>query len=430
MKNIIKGVFTQKSAKIAVGTLGVGIIATGSTFAATEALANIDSTKTDFCVTAYWEDDSTIRAQAGNCENSAHPGSGDNSDNEGVDETVTYKGETIVGWASKSLNTMKSDEDDFNVKNGILSTYTDFVNNKEFPNDFVKAAKSRESALLIAWEPWNWDNGVNQPEFKPNRITAGDYDSYITEWLNEAQAATEDAAILVRFAPEMNDAVRPWSFGVNGGNTADEYIEMWKHVYEIKESVAPDVEFMWTPLVAGSDGGGNPTKISDFYPGTEYVDILALDGFNWGDVQNSQACGWQSYDDIFKDPVQEIKTLSGGKPWGIAEVASVSMGEENFQAGGKCNSFWGWVYESPESGEFYKTPQDWITQAGWTKAMINNAHKDGALFVNMFNTQKETDWRLNSTDEGKKVLTQMKENIGIKAGEDNSSALINSALGK
>lgn len=430
MKNIIKGLFTEKSAKIAVGTLGISIVAAGSTFAATEAIANINSSKTDFCVTAYWESDSSIRAQAGSCDNSIHPGPGGETGGEEDGESVTYNGETIVGWASNDLSTVKSDEKDFNVKNGMLSTYTDFVNNKDFPKDFVNAAKDRDAALLIAWEPWNWDNGIDQPDFKPTKITAGDYDTHITEWLTEAQSATKDAAILVRFAPEMNDAVRPWSFGVNGGNTADEYIEMWKHVYQIKESVAPDVEFMWTPLVAGSDGKGNSTEISDFYPGTEYVDMLALDGFNWGDVQNSSTCGWQSYEDVFKAPVNEIKSLSGGKPWGIAEVASVSMGEENFQPGGKCNDAWGWVYDWPESGEFYKTPQDWITQAGWTKAMINNAHKDGALFVNMFNAQKETDWRLNSTDEGKKVLTQLKENVGIKAGEDNSSDLINSALGK
>lgn len=342
-----------------------------------------------------------------------------------------YSGQTAVGWASNSLASMSQDEADFGKQNGMLSTYADFASGAAFPTDHATAAAARKSALLIAWEPYDWNNpSLDQTDLRPANIAAGNKDAHITNWLKQAQGYAKSGTIMVRFAPEMNDAIRPWSVGVNGGNTAADYIAMWKHVYAIKQAVAPDVIMVWNPLVAGSDGAGNPVSISSVYPGTDFVDMLALDGFNWADTQDpgSTTCNWQSYDDVFKNPIAEIKTLAGGKPWGIAEVASASKPDSYFQPGGTCNSAWGWVYEWPESGEFYKTPSDWITQAGWMKVMMQKAHADGASFVNMFNTTKETDWRLNSTEEGKLVPGTVAADPLIIFGQQDSGAYMKAAL--
>ena len=342
----------------------------------------------------------------------------------------TYTNETIIGWASHDLGTLSAEESEFGVQNGMLSTYVDFVNHSTFPNDYASAAASRDAALLIAWEPYNWDDSsLDQTALRPANIAAGNYDTYITDWLKSAQGYAKDDTIMVRFAPEMNDAVRPWSVGVNGGNTPQDYINMWRHVYDIKKAVAPDVVMVWNPLVAGSDLAGNPVTLSSVYPGSAYVDVLALDGFNWADTQNPGTCGWQSYDDVFKNPIAEIKTLANGKPWGIAEVASASKPDSHFQSGGPCYGAWGsWVYAWPEKAPYYSTTSDWITQAGWMKTMMQQAHRDGALFVNMFNTQKETDWRLNSTPEGDDVLTMVKSDTAFKAGGENSGGYIKAAL--
>lgn len=346
-----------------------------------------------------------------------------------VQNIPTYTNQLIIGWASNDLNTVSQDEAAFNVQNGMLSTYVDFANHAAFPTNFAEAASSRQSALLIAWEPYNWDDSsVNQTAFKPTSITAGNYDTQITNWLKEAQGYSTKNTIMVRFAPEMNDAVRPWSVGTNGGNTSQDYINMWRHVYDIKKTVAPDVIMVWNPLVAGSDGAGNAVSITSVFPGSNYVDMLALDGFNWGSLHAAPGtCGWQSYSDVFKNPVAEIKTLANGKPWGIAEVASASQPESDFQPGGVCNSSWGWVYQYPVSAPYYSTPSDWITQAGWMKTMIQQAHADGALFVNMFNTQKETDWRLNSTQAGSGVLTQLTADQAYITGNENSGGYIKAA---
>lgn len=425
--------------------------------------AYADEVLGDVCVTATWTDSSKLAAQRGSCDSTPLPGGGGTGGTVGGDGTtgdtggtvgdgttggntggtgnqpgdgtggtvttpVSYNGETIIGWASQDLATVSQDESDFGVKNGMLSTYVDFSGHKDFPEDFASAAKSRGASLLIAWEPYNMDSPIlDQTEFRPASIAAGAYDTYITDWLRQAQTHTTDTSVLVRFAPEMNDAVRPWSIGVNGGNTRQDYINMWRHIYSIKAFTAPDVKMVWNPLVAGSDPSGNAVSLSSVYPGGDYVDILALDGFNWADVQKPGECNWQSYDDVFKAPIAEIKTLAAGKPWGIAETASVSKPDSFFRAGGACYDAWGsWVYDQPPGG-YYQTTSDWITQAGWMKVMMQHAHDDGALFVNMFNTNKETDWRLNSTDAGKTVISDLSTAGSVTSG-NTSSDLIKAAL--
>ncbi|WP_417373945.1 glycosyl hydrolase [Glutamicibacter protophormiae] len=338
---------------------------------------------------------------------------------------------TVVGWAAAQLGDVPGDEAELGASNGMLSTYVDFANHPGFPADYAAEAARRDAALLIAWEPYDWENrSVDQPDYRPAAIADGRYDTYLVSWLRQAQEHAADQPVLVRFAPEMNDAIRPWSVGVNGGNTAADYVRMFRHVYELKQRWAPDAAMVWNPLVAGSTPDGTPVDFASVYPGADYVDVLALDGFNWADANDPAVnCNWQSYDDVFGAPVAQLKELAGGKPWGIAEVASASRGESFFTGSGECAEAWGsWVFHWPQSPPFYAEAEDWITQAGWVETMMLQAHADGALFVNLFNMDKETDWRLESTPAGTEVLGRMDATGSFSFGHEGSSQLIHDAL--
>lgn len=338
---------------------------------------------------------------------------------------------TVVGWAAAQLGDVPGDEAELGTSNGMLSTYVDFANHPGFPADYAAEAARRDAALLIAWEPYDWENrSVDQPDYRPAAIADGRYDTYLVSWLRQAQEHAAGQPVLVRFAPEMNDAIRPWSVGVNGGNTAADYVRMFRHVYELKERWAPDAAMVWNPLVAGSTPDGTPVDFASVYPGADYVDVLALDGFNWADANDPAVnCNWQSYDDVFGAPVAQLKELAGGKPWGIAEVASASRGESFFTGSGECAEAWGsWVFHWPQSPPFYAEAEDWITQAGWVETMMLQAHADGALFVNLFNMDKETDWRLESTPAGTEVLGRMDATGSFSFGHEGSSQLIHDAL--
>ena len=316
----------------------------------------------------------------------------------------------LLGWASHDLSTMAAEETAFGRANGMLSTYVDFVQSPQFPHSYADAAAARGSALLIAWEPWDWSLPADQqPEFAPRRIAAGAYDAQLKAWLHEAATRTADAEIIVRFAPEMDDSTRPWSSqaGKNATTTPTDYIAMWRHVYALKQAIAPQLVFLWNPL----NYGAGPYPFESYYPGAAYVDALALDGFNWGEAR-PQSPGWQSTEDVFgftrsDGPVVRLKKLAAGKPWGIAEAASAPDDPTSFLSGGSQYAAWGtWVFQWPENPPYEATADDWITQEGWSRMLIRRARDAGASFVNFFHTVKETDWRLTDTAVGRRVFDE------------------------
>ena len=330
----------------------------------------------------------------------------------------------VVGWASHDLTTLVTDENNFGIKNGMLSTYVDFVQSPDFPVGYLQAAETRGAPLLISLEPWDWNVPANQqPTFAPRVIAGGSQDAHITSWLREAQSYARRAQIIVRFAPEMNDTSRPRSSGIGtvgyAESTPSEYIAMWRHGAAIRNTVAPDVLLMWNPL----NFGAGPHQFESFYPGDAYVDVLGINGFNWSD-QRAGSPGWQDstavfgFNDTTNGPIPRIKALAGSKPWGIAETASASDVPAHFQPGGKYYSSYGsWVFDWPGNPPYEATASDWITQEGWTRMLIRRAYNSDARFVNLFHTNKETDWRLTDTTSGKSVFTDSRAwNANITGG--------------
>lgn len=333
-------------------------------------------------------------------------------------------GKMVVGWASHDLATLPIDESNFGIKNGMVSTYVDFVQSPEFPVGYLQAAETRGAPLLISLEPWDWSVPANQqPTFAPRLIASGSQDAHITAWLEEAQSYASRTQIIVRFAPEMNDTSRPWASGIGtvgyAESTPAEYIAMWRHVAEIHNTVAPNVLLMWNPL----NFGAGPHQFESFYPGDAYVDVLGVNGFNWSD-QRIGSPGWQDptavfgFNDQTNGSIPRIKALAGSKPWGIAEAASAPDVPAYFQPGGKYHSSYGsWVFDWPENPPYEATAADWITQEGWTRMLIRRACNTDASFVNLFHTNKETDWRLTDTASGKSVFTDSRAwNANITGG--------------
>lgn len=243
----------------------------------------------------------------------------------------------------------------------IESLYADFV--QPFPADAVNRAHQRGSDVLISWEPWDWQAGaiVDQPGFALRSIIAGDHDAFILNWLQAAQASTLDGTVVIRFAPEMNGDWNPWSAGVNG-NTAADYVKAWRHVRDLGRLAGADrLRWMWNPSVA-YDGS---TPMSTLYPGADQVDLVGLDGFNWGTTRPWSH--WLSFDQVFASSIRQLRGIAPGKPWGIAETASAPVGGD---------------------------------KGAWIADAFARARQQGADFFIWFEMAKETDWRLVSSPTG------------------------------
>ncbi|SLK00173.1 Glycosyl hydrolase family 26 [Arthrobacter sp. P2b] len=234
--------------------------------------------------------------------------------------------------------------------------YKDFL--QAPPINEMNAVRARGAVPLVTWEPWAWGGGLDQPAYSLDRIAAGDFDARITQW-GQALAAW-GYPMQLRFAHEMNGDWYPWAEGVNG-NEAGDYVQAWRHVHDVMAATgASNVSWVWSPNVPywGS------TDLSGLFPGAGYVDIVALDGYNWG--TSASWSGWISPQDLFAPGIAQLRSLAPGVPILIAETASS-------EAGG--------------------------SKAAWNTDLVSYlaAQPDVMGFV-WFHMQKEADWRINSSD--------------------------------
>jgi len=157
----------------------------------------------------------------------------------------------------------------------------------------------------------------------------------------------------------MNGSWAPWEAGVNG-NTPQQYVAAWRHVHDIFAAHgATNVKWVWGPNVFG---GGSAVDFTPYYPGSKVVDVLALDGYNWGALDV-----WQTYSQVFGSSYDVLVKLDPRKPVMIAETASTELGGDKAA---------------------------WITSA-YTREIPRRTPR--VKIVVWFNIKKETDWRVESS---------------------------------
>ncbi len=234
----------------------------------------------------------------------------------------------------------------------IVHWFTNW-DNPYFP-ELVAMASQGGRRPMISWQ--SYDRSVED-------IAAGKYDAYITEWARGA--ATAPGLLYVRPFPEMNGDWTPWNGDPEGLKRA------WRRIVDIFDSVgATNVRWVFSPNVA--DSPRVPENAMElYYPGDDYVDVLALDGYNWGDVL--PVVGWRSFEAIFRAGYDRVTSL-GTQPVWIAELASSNVG------GDKSD----WVREM-----FATTGFERIEALVW------------------FNENKEADWRIDSDVATLRAFRQM-----------------------
>ena len=168
---------------------------------------------------------------------------------------------------------------------------------------------------LITWEPWDPRNNTpHQPAFSLARVAGGAYDAYIAQWADKLRDVGRP--IYLRPMHEMNGSWYPWAGGLNA-NSPERYVAAWRHIVDIfRARGAGNVRFVWSPNHL--DVLGN--HMESFYPDAGYVDVLAVDGYNWGAAM-PQNGGWQTFREVFQNAYDRLAKL-GPKPIWITEVGS------------------------------------------------------------------------------------------------------------
>nr|WP_316303760.1 glycosyl hydrolase [Clavibacter michiganensis] len=252
----------------------------------------------------------------------------------------------------------------------IVMSHVDFTH--PAPIAGLQSVAARGADSLITWEPWQGGAGVDQAAYTNARIIAGDQDAYIRSWGSDL--AKYGKTVYLRYGHEMNGNWYPWSDGVNG-NASGSYVQAWKHVHDLVVAQgATNVKWVWSPNVPYPGS----TDLASLYPGADQVDVVALDGYNWGAVAGQR---WTAPADLFGPGIAQLRAVAPGKPLIIGEVASSETGG---------------------------------SKAAWDKDLVAylQAQPDVLGFV-WFDFQKEADWRIDSSAAS---ATALREALALRRG--------------
>ncbi len=188
----------------------------------------------------------------------------------------------------------------------------------KFPTDPMESIRKHGSIPVFSWSSQSIPSSLNEPDFQLSDVIAGDYDSYIREFAEDARDWGHP--FFLRFNWEMNGNWFPWSEGVNG-NQAGEYVAAWRHVHDIFSSVGADQRDLG--LVPQRRSRPQASEPRLLYPGDDYVDWTGLDGYNWGPSKG----GWTSFAKLYDTTYHEITdTIAPSKPLLIGEMGSTENG--------------------------------------------------------------------------------------------------------
>ena len=215
----------------------------------------------------------------------------------------------------------------------------------------MQAIARTGAAPMISWDPTIEGRGIPLSE-----IADGRYDAYIK---SAAEAARLwKGRIYIRFAHEMNLSGSLFGPGHPGDSTGT-FVAAWRHVVSVfRDLGARNVEWVWSPNI---DCAGR-CPFTGFYPGNDWVDWVALDGYNYASIDNDP---WTQFSQIFGLSYRVLSGLSD-KPMMIGETASTEDG------GSKAR---------------------WITEVGHVLA----TEFTRVRAIVWFQRVKETDWRINSS---------------------------------
>lgn len=179
----------------------------------------------------------------------------------------------------------------------------------------------RKLAIDQLFKPWNSQPPVAMAQWDisqglipmiswsgpvTSQVTSGSYDGLIRTWAQQLRDL--HSPVLLRWFWEMD-----LSSNASRAVSPASYIAAWRHIHDIFASVgATNVEWVWCPDASAFNG-----QAQQFYPGSDYVDWVGADGYNWAPKRGR----WRTFAQIFGNFYQW--GVSSGKPLIIPEFGAI-----------------------------------------------------------------------------------------------------------
>ena len=188
--------------------------------------------------------------------------------------------------------------------------FRDLHVSRGFPKEVAEICRKHGATPVISQELSIWGDKTDVSDKYLRQIVDGEMDEFWTQWAKESREFGDP--IVFRFGFEMNGDWFSW------GQQPELFKKAWHRVYQIVKvkNRARNVQFMFSPNIEWSEKKPK-TKIALYYPGDEVVDLLGLDGYNFGD-HSKKWHRWQEYEEVFE---HSLKVMAGSKkPLWIAEL--------------------------------------------------------------------------------------------------------------
>lgn len=209
-----------------------------------------------------------------------------------------------------------------------------------FDGSLLASVAKRGAVPMVTWEPWN---PAQRDDKVLERTLRGDFDRHVASWADGLRQFGGE--VWLRLAHEMNGTWYPW-----GKADPTLYVAFWRYVRRqvVRRGRAANARFVWCPNVVGP----TTTSLDRRWPGAAHVDLVGVDGYNWG-------VPWLTPREVLAPTLALLRPY--GKPLLVAETA--------------C-------------------PAD-ERRAAWVRGLRDLS---GLEAVCWFNADKERDWRLTPSE--------------------------------
>lgn len=205
------------------------------------------------------------------------------------------------------------------TREALVSKPVDVVNfyiadSSSFPLSRVRTIRDHGSVPMVTLEFWSTRTGG------VSTIANGSKDAYLIAFADAAKAYGDE--VWLRPFHEMNSNWYPWA-GASAGNSAPQVVAAWNHVRQVFVSRgASNVKFVWC-VNNESVPNTAANSIKAYWPGDANVDLLAIDGYNFG--TSASWSTWRSFSGVIGSSYAAVTALSA-KPLFLAETGCVEQG--------------------------------------------------------------------------------------------------------
>jgi endoglucanase len=238
-------------------------------------------------------------------------------------------GAWLGSWPTDGNPVISGFEKETHVRLDLVDVYLDWSTPVANVTHTIQHIARHGALPILTWEAQTITTpdilaGDRMLRLRDGRTLA--LDAYVKEFAAGVcrSAQLTHQPVLIRMLHEMNGDWFAWGIGyeANGKhpNTEASYKAAWVKLHDaFTDRCGDSVRFVWA---VNHFSKGDGTSFMGTYPGDAYVDLVGIDGYNWG---SKASWGWQDFYAIFQRGLCTLERETT-KPIIIAEVGSSEAG--------------------------------------------------------------------------------------------------------